>query len=159
MIAETIALVSAANTAFATVKKFTQNGRELADMAGSLGTILEAEGTLTAQGNSKEKSLWYKAFGNHSEGISEFLELEKLREQKKELVSTMRLYGRPGMYDDYVKFQGTMRVRKKKAAEQREEARQTLISGCVYTLCAFFTVGLCYWFVVWAMDNKGFFAI
>tara|TARA_B100000780_G_scaffold95402_1_gene66519 strand:- start:5236 stop:5715 length:480 start_codon:yes stop_codon:yes gene_type:complete len=159
MIAETIALVSAANAAFATVKKFTQNGRELADMAGSLSTILDAEETLTAQGNSKEKSLWYKAFGNHSEGIAEFLELEKLKEQKKELVSIMRLYGRPGMYDDYVKFQGTMRVRKKRAAEQREEARQTLIYGCIYTAIAFLTVFGCYGLVVWALDNKGIFAI
>lgn len=158
MLAETLALVSAANAAFSTVKKFTENGKEIADMAGALGKIMSAEEALKAQGNSKEKSLWRKAFGKSANGIDEFMQLEKIEQQKKELKSIMQLYGRPGLHNDWVIWQGKERVRKKKEAEEKEKARMAIVNGLSWTAAAFAFGGLMYLFVMWALENRGIFS-
>jgi hypothetical protein len=158
LLAETLALVSAANAAFATVKKFTENGKEIADMAGALGKIMNAEEALKAQGKSKEKSIWRKAFGKSADGIDEFMQLEKIEQQKKEIKSIMQLYGRPGLYADWVNWQGKERVRKKHEAEEKEAARVAIINGLSWTVTGFLFVGLMYFLIQWAIENKGIFS-
>ncbi len=158
MLAETLALVSAANAAFSTVKKFTENGKEIADMAGALGKIMNAEEALKAQGNSKENSIWRKAFGKSSDGIDEFMQLEKIEQQKKEIKSIMQLYGRPGLYNDWVNWQAKERVRKKKEAEEKEKARMAIVNGLSWTAAFFLFSGLMYLLVVWAFENQGVFS-
>ena len=158
MLAETLALVSAANSAFATVKKFAENGKEISDMAGALGKIMSAEEELKAQGNSKKKSIWRKAFGKSNENIDEFFELERLDQQKKKLKEHFQLYGRPGLWADYQKFQGSERVRKKKEAEEKEAARVALINGGLWTLAFLIFGGLIYLLVKWSIENKGIFS-
>jgi len=158
MLAETLALCSAANAAFATVKKFTENGKDIADMAGHLGKIMSAEEALKAQGNSKQKSIWRKAFGKSAEGIDEFMQLEKIEQQKKEMKSIMQLYGRSGMWADYQKWCGTERVRKKKEAEEKEAARVAIINGCLWVIAAIVFGGLIYLMIKWAFDNQGIFS-
>lgn len=158
MLAETLALVSAANSAYATVKKFTQNGKEISDMAGALGKIMTAEETLSAQGKSKSKSIWRKAFGKSADGIDEFMALEKLNEQKRELKSMMQLYGRSGMWADYQKWCGTERVRKKKEAEEKEAARVAIINGGMWVIAAIVFGGLIYLMIKWALNNQGIFS-
>jgi len=158
MLAETLALVSAANSAYATVKKFAENGREISDMAGALGKIMSAEEALKAQGNSKQKSIWRKAFGKSNENIDEFFELERLEQQKKKLKEHFQLYGRPGLWADYQKWQGSERVRKKKDAEEKEAARVAIVNGAVWTIAAVIFGGLIYLLVRWSIDNKGIFS-
>ena len=158
MLAETLALVSAANAAYATVKKFTQNGKEISDMAGALGKIMTAEETLSAQGKSKSKSIWRKAFGKSGDSVEEFMALEKLNEQKKELKSMMQLYGRSGMWADYQKWCGTERVRKKAEAEEKEAARTALVNGGMWLIAALIFVGIVYLMIRWAFENKGIFS-
>ena len=158
MLAETLALVSAANSAYATVKKFTQNGKEISDMAGALGKIMTAEETLSAQGKSKSKSIWRKAFGKSGDSVEEFMALEKLNEQKRELKSMMQLYGRSGMWADYQKWCGQERIRKKREAEEKEVARMALINGGMWTLAAAVFSGLVYLMIRWAFENKGIFS-
>ena len=48
--------------------------------------------------------------------------LEKINEIEKELTSMMRLYGRPGLYDDWVRFQAE--ARKKRREEETARKRQ-----------------------------------
>ena len=87
MIAETIALVSAANAAIGQIKTLAGHGRDLASMGKQIGLVVEAEETLRAQGNSKKNSIWSKAFGKDGETVEEFFELEKMIENRREMDS------------------------------------------------------------------------
>ncbi len=158
MLAETLALVSAANAGYATIKKMVENGREVTDMAGALGKIMTAEETLKAQGNSKEKNVWRKAFGKNADGIDEFMALEKMNQQRKEMKSHMQLYGRPGLYGDWVSWCGKERVRKKKEAEEKEQARMAILNGTAAAVGSLLLLGAIYFLVTWAYNNKGIFS-
>jgi len=140
------------------VKKFTENGKDIADMAGALGKIMSAEEALKAQGKSKEKSIWRKAFGKSADGIDEFLHLEKIEQQKKDLKSIMQLYGRSGLYNDWVNWQGKERVRKKKEAEEREAARIALINGGLWTVATLIFGTIIFFLVKFSVENRGIFS-
>ena len=59
--------------------------------------------------------------GKEADDFEEFLALDTLREQKKQLESHMRLYGRSGLYDDWVAYQAQMRKQRKEALRKQEE--------------------------------------
>ena len=122
MLAETLAVVSAANAAIGQVKQLIGHGNDISSMGRQLGAILTAEETLQAQGNSKKKSLFAQAMGKDNDSFEEFLHLDKLKEARKEIESMMRLYGRPGLYDDWVRFQAE--ARKKRREEETARKRQ-----------------------------------
>lgn len=140
------------------MKKFTENGKDIADMAGALGKIMSAEEALKAQGNSKERSIWRKAFGKSADGIDEFMHLEKIEQQKKDLKSIMQLYGRSGLYNDWVNWQGKERVRKKKEAEEREAARVALINGGLWTVAALIFGAIIFFLIKFSVENRGIFS-
>ena len=91
MIAETLAVVGAANAAIGQVKTLIGHGREISAMGKQLGAILTAEETLKAQGDRKKRSLFARAMGKDSNSFEEFLELDKLKQARKEIESHMRL--------------------------------------------------------------------
>ena len=55
------------------------------------------------------------------------LALDKIKQQKAQLQSHMRLFGRPGLYDDYVAYCAQARKARMEALKQREKERQELI--------------------------------
>ena len=158
MLAETLALCSAANAAYSTVKKFAENGKEISDMAGALGKIMSAEEALKAQGASKQKSIWRKAFGKNNENIDEFFELEKLKTQQAQLKELFQLYGRSGLWGDYIAWQAKERVRKKFEAEEKERARMEILNGSILTLAVLAFTGVLYFLIKWAINNQGIFS-
>ena len=127
MIAETLAVVGAANAAIGQVKTLIGHGREISAMGKQLGAILTAEETLKAQGDRKKRSLFARAMGKDSNSFEEFLELDKLKQARKEIESHMRLYGRPGLYDAWVDFQRQERIRKREEAEEQAKAKAFLM--------------------------------
>ena len=158
MIAETIALVSAANAAIGQIKTLAGHGRDLASMGKQIGLVVEAEETLRAQGNSKKNSIWSKAFGKDGETVEEFFELEKMKENRREMERHFKLYGRPGLWGDFVKFEADLRVKRRKQAEEREKARRKLIEGLYITVGSLiFAVGICV-MMWWAYNNQGVFS-
>ena len=124
-------------------------------MGRQLSTIMEAEETLKAQGETKKKSLFRKAMGKSADDMQEFLELEKLKEARKEIESHFRLYGRAGLWNDWLKYEAEARVRKRKEAEEREHARATIMAGIQWTLAAIFFVGALVWLAYYASNNRG----
>ena len=149
MIAETLAVISAANAAIGQVKTMIGHGREISSMGKQLGAILTAEETLKAQGERKSNSIFSKAMGKYTNSFEEFLELDRLREARQELESQMRLYGRPGLYDAWVDFQRKDRIRKREMAEEQEAAKAMLIEiaswVAVAVITGLFCTGLVYW--------------
>ena len=55
--------------------------------------------------------------------FEEFMALEKINEVEKELTSMMRLYGRPGLYDDWVRFQAEARKKRREEEVERKQQR------------------------------------
>lgn len=149
MLAETLAVVSAANAAISQVKTLIGHGNDISSMGRHLGAILTAEETLKAQGNAKKKSLFSTALGKDEDSFEEFMQLEKIKEARKEIESMMRLYGRPGLYNDWVNFQVEERKRKKAEAEERAKARAVImeiIQWCVvFLIIACGCAGLIWW--------------
>ena len=122
-----LAELAAANAAFGVIKQAISNSRELADVGKSITAFVGAEEDLKAKAEARKKSPWNKVLGKDANLFEEFLALEKIQQQKAQLQSHMRLYGRPGMYDAWVEYQAKARKARKEAIAQREKERQELI--------------------------------
>lgn len=123
-------------------------------MGKQLGAILTAEETLKAQGESKKRSLFSQALGKNEDSFEEFMQLEKIREARKEIESMMRIYGRAGLYGDWVKFQVEERKRKKEEAEERAKAREKLTNIAQWLLAIVIVFGLSFGLLYWAWVNR-----
>ena len=154
MLAETLAVVSAANVAIGQVKQLIGHGNDISSMGRQLGAILTAEETLKAQGESKKKSLFSQAMGKDEDSFEEFLQLDKIREARKEIESMMRLYGRPGLYNDWVTFQVEERKRKKAEAEERAKAREKIVNALQWTIAIVVVFGMAFGLLFWAWANR-----
>ena len=122
-----LAELAAANAAFGVIKQAISNSKELADVGKSITAFVGAEEDLKAKAEAKKKSPWNKVLGKDANLFEEFLALEKIQQQKAQLQSHMRLYGRPGMYDAWVEYQAKARKARKEAIAQREKERQEMI--------------------------------
>ena len=122
-----LAELAAANAAFGVIKQAIANSRELADVGKSIASFVSAEEDLKAQAEAKKKNPLNKMLGKDATDFEEFLALEKINQQKAQLQSHMRLYGRPGMYDAWVEYQAKARKARKDAIKQREKERQELL--------------------------------
>ena len=125
-----LAEIAAASAAYTTIKTAISQGRELVDVGKSIGAFVSAEEDLKAKVEKKKKSVFTKVLGKEGDDFEEFLALDKLKEQKKSLESHMRLFGRPGLYDDWVSYQAQMRRQRKEALrikqKEQEELREML---------------------------------
>jgi hypothetical protein len=122
-----LAELAAANAAFGVIKQAIANSRELADVGKSIASFVSAEEDLKAKAEAKKKNPLNKMLGKDATDFEEFLALEKINQQKAQLQSHMRLYGRPGMYDAWVEYQAKARKARKDAIKQREKERQELL--------------------------------
>jgi molecular chaperone GrpE (heat shock protein) len=117
-----IAELAAFNAGFNVLKQFVANGRDLSDAMGAIGQMVTAKEDLKNRGEKKKKSILSVLGGKTDNDFEEFMALEKINEIEKELTSMMRLYGRPGLYDDWVRFQAE--ARKKRREEETARKRQ-----------------------------------
>jgi molecular chaperone GrpE (heat shock protein) len=117
-----LAELAAFNAGFAVVKQCIANGRELTDAMNAIGQMVGAKEDLKRRGEKKKKSVLSMLGGKTENDFEEFMALEKIRETEKELTSMMRLYGRPGLHDDWVRFQAE--ARKKRREEELAQKKQ-----------------------------------
>ena len=149
-----LAELAACSAAYSTIKKAVQQGRELVDVGKSIGAFVSAEEDLKAKVEKKKNSVFTKVLGKAGDDFEEFLALDKLKEQKRELESHMRLYGRAGLYDDWVAYQAQMRKQRKEALrikqKEQEELREMLQWGAVLFLLWGSIGGAVYWWWVYS---------
>ena len=111
-----IAEIAAANAAFAVIKGALANGKELHQLGSRVFDYFDNKAKI--QENATKK-------GGGSD-MEEFMALERLKQQEEELRERMVYAGRPGMLDDWVKFQA-MAARKRREAKEaaaREAVRR-----------------------------------
>ena len=147
-----IAELAAFNAGFQVIKTFVANGRDLSDAAGAIGKMVGAKEDLKRRQNKQKKSVMSFLGGKRESDFEEFMALEKIIELEKEMVSMMRLYGRPGLYDDWVRFQAEARKKRRDEEIAAKNKRSKQIEFLAWILgliiIAAGLVGLMLW-VVW----------
>lgn len=122
-----IAELAAFNAAFATVKATLNAGRDIMSCAGQIGEMIGAEEKLKARGDRKKNSVWSALAGKDANDFEEFMAIEKMREQRLELLQALQLYGRPGLKDDFIKFEVQARKKRRAQAIAAEHRKKTII--------------------------------
>jgi hypothetical protein len=122
--------LQAANAAFAIIKTTIQNGKDIASAGKAISDFVGAKEDLQKKAQKK---------GGGSD-LEEFLALEELRSREEELKTYMIYAGRPGLWNDWQKFQAKARVARREAEEAAALKRKKIIEITIIT--AFFIVGL-----------------
>jgi hypothetical protein len=111
-----LAEIAAANAAFAVIKGALANGKELHQLGSRVFDYFDNKAKI-------QESVTKKGGGSD---LEEFMALERLRQQEEELRERMVYAGRPGMWNDWQKFQAAAARRRREEAEaaKREKARR-----------------------------------
>lgn len=141
-----LAEIAAANAAFAVIKSAIQNGREIADVANKVGEYVDATEALRKKGEKRKRK-------GHTD-LQEFLHLEKMKQREEELKQWMIYAGRPGLWQDWQRFQAQARKARLEAIKARERRVKQYIE--IATIVFFSVLGLfsIAALVVWAIYLK-----
>ena len=138
-----LAELAAFNAGFAVVKQFVANGRDLSDAMGAIGKMVSAKEDLKARGEKKKKSVLSLLGGKTENDFEEFMALEKIKQVEAELTTMMKLYGRAGLYDDWIRFQAEARKQRRQAAIDAKKKRDKMWEYAGYVLAAaIFVLGI-----------------
>ena len=111
-----LAELAAANAAYAVIKECIANSGELMQAGRALFDWFDAKSSLQKKVEDKPP--------DQRNDLEEFFALEELKRQQQELKELMILQGRPGLWDDWLKFQ--VDARKRREAAAREEQAELL---------------------------------
>lgn len=151
-----LAELAACNAAFAVIKQTLSNGRELADCGKAISDFVTAKDTLQKKAHKKKNSFWTKVGGSAGEDLEEFMALEKVRKQEDQLREAMQLYGRAGLWQDWIKFQAEARKRRQLEQEKRIRNRKQLLE--ILTIAALTILGgalVVYFAFVYYLATRG----
>jgi hypothetical protein len=112
-----IAELAAANAAFAVIKAALANGKELSAIGGRVFDYFDNKAKIQEKATQKG--------GAERSDMEEFMALEQLKQQEEHLRESMVYAGRPGMWEDWVKFQAQAARRRREAKEA--EARRIVL--------------------------------
>ena len=123
-----LAELAAANAAFAVIKSAVQNGKEIASAGQAIAEFVGAKEKLQAKAQKK---------GGGSD-LQEFLALESIREHETAIKELMIYTGRPGLWNDFQRFQAKARVQRREAEIAAAHKRKKIIEGIIigaFALC------------------------
>lgn len=126
-----IAEIAAANAAFAVIKAALANGKELHQLGSRVFDYFDNKAKIQEKATQK---------GGGSD-LEEFMALEQLKQQEEELRERMVYAGRPGMWDDWVKFQAAA-ARKRREAKEAEIRRIALRKKKMSQLVEYAAIGI-----------------
>tara|TARA_R100000388_G_scaffold28659_1_gene22231 strand:- start:186 stop:629 length:444 start_codon:yes stop_codon:yes gene_type:complete len=128
-----LAELAAANAAFGVIKSFISNGKELASCGKQISDFVFAKEQIQKKANKQ------KAKGHAGGDLEEFMALEKIKQQEEELKQIMIYVGRPGLWQDWQKFQAEARKSRRYAEKMAERRRQEMIeiAGWVFGVVIF----------------------
>ena len=115
-----------ANSAFAIIKQTIQNGRELSSAGAAIANFVSAEEQLKQDLHKKKNSIWTNFLGKTDNDLEEFMALEEIRVKQEQLREFMQLYGRAGLYNDYVSFCAEARKNRRQAAIDAEKRKEKI---------------------------------
>lgn len=126
-----LAELAAANAAFAVIKGALANGKELSALGSRVFDYFDNKAVIQEKATKK---------GGGSD-MEEFMALEQLKQQEEELRERMVYAGRPGMWDDWVKFQAAA-ARRRREAKEAEVRRIAIRKKKAEQMAEYIAVGL-----------------
>jgi hypothetical protein len=137
-----LAELAAVNAAYAVIKEVVSNGRELGECAGQLGSFFE--------GKRKLEKKVVETPANERSRLEEFFALEEVRRKERELKDYMLIAGRPGLWDDWVKFQkmhaqmelAAAQARRRAEIEAAQRQEEITLMICIGILFVMFAIGI-----------------
>lgn len=132
-----LAELAAANAAFAVIKQAVSNGREISSVATQIAQFVGSQDTLRRKVEKKKRSPFHA--GNDFE---EFMALEAIKEKEEELKQYMIYAGRPGLWNDWLRFQAQARKDRQAAEEQRKKDRERILEVTVLTIAIIVGLGV-----------------
>jgi len=145
-----LAELAAANAAFAVIKQAVANGRDIATVGSHIATFITSQDDLRRKAEKKRRSAFHQ--GNDFE---EFMALEAIREKEEELKQYMIYAGRPGLWNDWLKFSAQARKDRQAAEEQRKKDIQRMIEIAVIAFFCIIGLGVAAVVVYAGMKNRG----
>lgn len=142
-----LAELAAANAAFSVIKNAVSNGRELSQYAGKIGEIVGAKESLQKKVNKKKAA-------HQSTDFEEFMALERVKEQEDELKQIMIYCGRPGLWNDWVRFQVEARKARREAEEASKKKIQWWIEVTIISVAMIIGVAALVLFVWWLYHRQ-----
>jgi len=142
--------IAAASAAYEVIKTAINQGREGAGLIGAVGKFLSAEEDIKDAVQKKKNSPLTAITGGEEGDWEEFQALEQIREQRKELESYIRLYGKAGQWDRWVQWQAEARRQRaaaKKAAALRREEQIEQIQVATGIVLAITAVVVCVYYL------------
>ena len=139
-----LAELAAANAAFGIIKNFVSNGKELSGCAKQISDFVFSKEQI--EKNLKKK----KAKGVGGGDLEEFMALEQIREKEEELKKIMIYLGRPGLWQDWQRFQAEARKSRRyaeKMAEKRKEELMEYVGYGIAFIFILFFAGMLAWLI------------
>ena len=130
-----LAELAAANAAFGVIKSFISNGKELASCGKQISDFVFAKEQIEKKASKK------RAKGLGGADLEEFMALEKIKEQEKQLKEIMIYAGRPGLWQDWQQFQAEARKSRRYAEKMAEKQREEMLQIIGYIVAGIIFVG------------------
>ena len=123
-----LAELAAANAAFGVIKSFVSNGKELASCGKQISDFVFAKEQI------EKKAKKQRAKGVRTNDLEEFMALEKIKQQEEELKQIMIYAGRPGLWQDWQRFQAEARKSRRYAEKMAQKRKEELFEMMGYSI-------------------------
>ena len=123
-----LAELAAANAAFGVIKSFISNGKELASCGKQISDFVFAKEQI------EKKAKKQRAKGVRTNDLEEFMALEKIKQQEEELKQIMIYAGRPGLWQDWQRFQAEARKSRRYAEKMAQKIKEELLEMIGYSI-------------------------
>jgi microsomal dipeptidase-like Zn-dependent dipeptidase len=148
VIFEAIAAIKIANEAIGAIKEFAGHVESVGQMGKDLTKLADAKEDLEKKAKEGDMEC--------------FFELENIKRQEYEIKQMFIYQGRPGLWEDYVKFienRKTLRANERKRIARQKANRRRLIKewsiGIAVTIAVLSAVGISGYFLYWLITTKG----
>ena len=123
-----LAELAAANAAFGVIKSFISNGKELASCGKQISDFVFAKEKIEKEVSKQ------KAKGIAGGDLEEFMALEQLKQKEEELKQIMIYAGRPGLWQDWQRFQAEARKSRRYAEKMAQKRKEELLEMIGYSI-------------------------
>ena len=148
MIFEAIAAIKIANEAIGAVKELIGNVESIGQVGSHLTKLTDAKDELQKKADEGD--------------LDAFMQLEEIKKQEYQIKQMMIYQGRPGLWDDWQKFQQTrreLRENERKRIAAKKARRKRLIKewciGIAVSIGALTAVGIAVYILYWIITTKG----
>lgn len=153
-----ITAIAAATTAFNTVKKLVEAGREIEDVAGQLGQWFTAASDIAkAEEYAKNPPLFKKLTNAKSveqEALDAIIAKNKLKEQETTLREMIMYRYGINTYREMMQMRRDLRAQREKAVYRQKEKRKKMIEGIIIIAALSISSAILWFFVDFILSFK-----